>query len=504
MEARSTWPTRTTSRCARSSIATGAVTTVAGLGEEQGAADGVGSAARFGAPAGIACDGAGHVYVSDRTGFAIRRIDLATGTVDTPVGTLGASGYVDMPGSAARFTLPEALTFAAGFLYVLDPQSTTLHVRKIDVSNWSVSTISTSMRGGSGIAVDAGGNVYVADGTFGDSGVFKVGGGGALTEIAGSNAVGFGLVIDGVGAAANFSDAEGMVFDGNALYVADPTGGVVRKIDLANNMVTTPVGVTPDMPYTSGAGRSVVLNRPAGVALADAATLIVGDSSSLESVTLPGASLTVVAGKLGYGGGTDGIGTAASVAPTGVVSDGAGKIYFCGYNTVRRYDVASGKVDTLAGIEGSNGSDDGTKTAARFYWPQGIALDGAGGILYVSDTQNHTIRKVVIATGEVSTLAGTAGMFGAADGTGGAARFFYPRGLAYDGKGALYVADSENGAIRRVDVATRAVTTYVGVLGEKGLQPGPLPAHLNSPQGVALLPDGGLVVTDEQAVVVVH
>jgi DNA-binding beta-propeller fold protein YncE len=200
----------------------------------------------------------------------------------------------------------------------------------------------------------------------------------------------------------------------------------------------------------------------------------------------------------------DGVGAAATVSPAGVVSDGAGTIYFTGKNTVRRYVVASGKVDTLAGTEGVNGSMDGTKTAAQFYWPEGLALDAAGGILYVSDTQNYTIRKVVIASGDVSTLAGTAGVFGAVDDVGAAARFFYPRGIVYDKKGSLYVADSENGAIRRSDVATRAVSTYVGVLGEKGLQPGPLPAHLNAPQGLALLPDGGLAVTDEQAVLVVH
>lgn len=485
-------------------IATGAVTTIAGLGEEQGTADGVGAAARFGAPAGIACDGAGHVYVSDRIGFAIRRINLATAAVDTPVGMLGKSGYVDMPGAAARFTLPEAMAYAGGLLYVVDLQGTTVHLRKINVATWDVSTSSTSTRGGSGVAVDASGNVYLSDSTFGDAGIFKVGSGGSLTEIAGSSSTGIGLVIDGVGAAANFFDAAGMAYDGNALYVADPSGGVVRRVDLGNNMVTTPVGVTPDMPYTSGAGRSVALDKPLGLALANDSTLVVADASSLDSVALPGASVTVSAGKIGYGGGMDGVGSGASVWPAGVVSDGAGTIYFTGANTVRRYVVASGQVATLAGTEGMNGSMDGTKSAARFYWPQGIALDHAGGVLYVSDTQNHTIRKVVIATGEVTTLAGTAGRFGAVDGVGAAARFFYPRGLAYDGKGSLFVADSENGAIRRIDVATMAATTYAGVLGEKGLQPGPLPAHLNAPVGVAILPDGGLVVTDEQALFVVH
>src|SRR5262249_58221661 len=97
--------------------------------------------------------------------------------------------------------------------------------------------------------------------------------------------------------------------------------------------------------------------------------------------------------------------------------------------------------------------------------------DGTGN-LYVSDTYNHTVRKVVTATGEVSTFAGTPAAYGGADGVGASARFFFPMGIVYDGKGNLYVAYSENGAIRRVEIATAAVTTYVGVLGEKGLQPG--------------------------------
>jgi sugar lactone lactonase YvrE len=295
-----------------------------------------------------------------------------------------------------------------------------------------------------------------------------------------------------------------MVVDGNTLYVGEPNGGVVRQIDLGTHAVSTLVGVTPWTPYQTATGPSAVLNQPAGLAVAQKGTLIVADVTSLDNVALPGASVTVGAGKIGYYGGSDGVGAAATVSPAGVVSDGAGTIYFTGKNTVRRYDLKSGKVDTLAGVEGQNGATDGVGTAARFYWPQGIAVDLARGVLYVSDTQNHTIRKLVIASGDVTTLVGTAGSNGAVDDVGAAARLYFPKGLAYDGQGGLYVADSENGAIRRVDVATAAVTTYVGVLGQKGLQPGALPAHLNAPQGVALLPDGGLVVTDEQALLVVH
>ena len=100
-----------------------------------------------------------------------------------------------------------------------------------------------------------------------------------------------------------------------------------------------------------------------------------------------------------------------------------------------------------------SGSIDGTGPAARFKYPYGLVLDGAGN-LQVADYENQTIRKVVVATGAVSTLAGTAGMSGSADGTGPAVRFFGPEGMAVDGAGSLYVADFFNDTIRKVVVAT--------------------------------------------------
>jgi sugar lactone lactonase YvrE len=484
-------------------VVSGTVTRLAGSPEEPGASDGVGSAARFSSPAGIACDGAGYAYVADDGNDVIRRVKLADGTVDTIAGAFGQTGEVDMPGAAARFTYPQAIAFGGGFLYVLDNDVNNLHLRKLTLGSFAVQTIATSsiaQQQFTGVAVDGSGTVYVSDKQFGKSIVYSVAAG-ALAPFAGS-AAGNGLTVDGVGTAASFFGAAGLLVDAGALWVAEPGANVVRKVDLASATVSSPLGRSPFSPNVAGTGTSAFVFAPAGLTVVGSDTLFVADAWTLDTVTLPGATLSIAAGAYGIYGGQDGVGTAARTVPSSVVYDGSGTLYFTGGNTVRRYVVSTGQVDTIAGVEGSNGYVDGNGSAARFYWPKGIALDGAGN-LYVADTRNHVIRKVVIATHDVSTFAG-ANVCDAVDDVGAAARFCLPMGLVSDGKGALFVADSENGAVRRIDVASAAVSTYVGVLRQRGLAPGPLPARLNAPRGLALLPDGGLAITDEQAVLVAH
>src|SRR6185369_7815038 len=107
--------------------------------------------------------------------------------------------------------------------------------------------------------------------------------------------------------------------------------------------------------------------------------------------------------------------------------------------------------------------------------------------VYVADSLNHVIRKIELSTGEVTTPFGTAGMYGALDGVGTQARFTQPLDVLYEDPGVLYVADSGNGAIRRIDLSSGMVTTYVGLLGQQGMLPGPLPARLNRPRGLVKL-----------------
>jgi len=160
------------------------------------------------------------------------------------------------------------------------------------------------------------------------------------------------------------------------------------------------------------------------------------------------------------------VGTGASFNfPKGAATDGANLYLTDSQNhSIRKVAIATGEVTTVAGDYASPGYADGTGTAARFSDPGGITTDGKGN-LYVADSNNHLVRKIVIATGAVTTIAGdnVSGTWnpGYSDGTGPAAKFAYPNGITFDGKD-LYVADGDNHVIRKVVIATGEVTTIAG------------------------------------------
>ena len=159
--------------------------------------------------------------------------------------------------------------------------------------------------------------------------------------------------------------------------------------------------------------------------------------------------VTTYAGSAAASGSTDGTGTAARfLAPQGITTDGT-NLYVTdtSNHTIRQIVISTGVVITLAGSAGTSGTTDGTGTAARFSSPVEITTDGTN--LYVADTSNHTIRQIVISTGMVTTLAGSAGTSGTTDGTGTAAKFNLPHGITTDGTH-LYVVDQNNSTIRKI------------------------------------------------------
>ena len=201
---------------------------------------------------------------------------------------------------------------------------------------------------------------------------------------------------------------------------------------------------------------------PQGAAVDSAGNVYIADTfnHTIRRIT-PGGVVTTLAGLAGNVGNADGTGSAARFnSPRGVAVDSGGTVYVGDTNnhTIRKI-APGGVVTTLAGFPGSSGTTDATGNNARFNQPRGIAVDGAG-VLYVADTNNHTIRKIT-AGAVVTTLAGLAGTSGNTDATGNAARFNGPRGVAVDSAGTLYVADTNNNRIRQVTAAA-VVTTLAG------------------------------------------
>lgn len=186
----------------------------------------------------------------------------------------------------------------------------------------------------------------------------------------------------------------------------------------------------------------------------------------------------------------DGPGLSAKFCnPYDIATDGKNLYVTDSYNhLIRKIVLVSAVVTTLAGSAGNFGSGDGTGTGASFWVPRGIAVDGKRGVLYVADSGNHTIRKIKMESGAVTTIAGSPGRFGQADGPGGSSRFNEPSGLAIDSEGNfLYVADSANNAIRRIDLSAGEVATFAGRAGHLGFDDGPKErATFDHPAGITI------------------
>lgn len=201
-----------------------------------------------------------------------------------------------------------------------------------------------------------------------------------------------------------------------------------------------------------------------------------------------------LAGTTGGGGATDGMGRAAKfVSPRAIASAPGGHFYVLDItaNTIRKV-TADGRVTTFAGAANQAGSADGAGAEARFKSPSDVTVDQSGN-LYVTDSGNHTIRKIT-SDGLVTTLAGSAGLSGSADGTGGTARFLSPEGIAVDASGNVYV--SSNQTIRKITSAG-VVTTFAGLAGVSGSADGAgINARFNSPSGLVVDADGNVLVAD--------
>lgn len=491
-------------------LSTAIVSTIAGTTGMFGSSDGVGAAARFFDPLGVAADGAGNLYVADRGALTIRKIVLATGLVSTIAGTAGMTGSTDGVGSVARFSSPVGLSLdGVGGLYIADTDNST--IRRLILATGGVSTIAgtAGMSGSvdgtgsaarfasaSGLATDPAGNIYVAD--SGNSTIRCIAFGTRSVSTIAGRAIVFGSA-DGASAVAQINTVYGLTTDsaGN-LYFTDAGKNAIRKIESATSSVSTVVGGT--FGSADGIGAAAQFRVPYGVTSDGAGNLYVSDSANntVRKVILATGAVSTIVGIAGMPGSADGVGIAARLSfPTGVWADRVGNLFVsdAGNYTIRKVVLSTGLVSTIAGNVGMSGNADGIGVSARFGGAYGIGSDG-NGYLYVADTANHTIRKVDLASGAVTTIAGVAGSPGTTDGTGATSRFRTPYDVTADRSGNLYVADTGNSTIRRIALANADVITILGLAGQAGVKLGPVPARLNTPGAVSVQPSGGLYIAN--------
>ncbi len=302
---------------------------------------------------------------------------------------------------------------------------------------------------------------------------------------------------NGTGGAASFNNPGGAAVDAAGdVYVADTDNQVIRKITPAG-VVTVLAGSPGVAGSADGSGSAATFDDPTGVAVDSSGNVYVADEGNdeIREIT-PAGVVSTLAGSPGVAGSANGTGSAASFYyPTGVAVDNSGNVYVAdeGNEEIREITPA-GVVSTLAGSAGQMGSNNGTGSAASFAYPTGVAVDSSGNV-YVADLANDDIRKIT-AAGVVSTLAGFPGWPGSSNGTGYAAKFYYPTGVAVDSSGNVYVAEYFNDEIRMITPAG-VVTTLAGAVGQVGAGNGPAStATFDHPWGVAVDSSGNVYVAD--------
>lgn len=485
-------------------LATGDVATLAG-GAGPGSDDGVGAAARFDGPGGLALDEtAGVLYVADTFNSTLRAVDVATGTVTTVAGAPDDDGATDGSFAEARLSAPQGVAMVGRRLVLGGFDGA---VRVVDLDLERVTTLVRGLGGtfASLVAVPETSAVLWMD--LSDALLridLNAATDFAVTHVAGPRApLGF---VDGDGVDARFVRPTCVEVDddGRTAYVSDLENHAIRVVDLQERRVTTLVGGPTREGDQDGALDAARLSSPAGLALdAAARRLYVADlgNQKIRAIDLDTGAVSTLAGS-GARGGTDGAAAEARFAEPWELALVEGALYVAdsGGATVRRVELDSGAVSTVAGAYGEDGADDGPGAAARFRVPSGLA--GAGELLYVADYEAHTLRRIDLASDEVTTILGSDGLLGPAAGPVEFAALAAPSGLALSVDGRrLYVAEEGGHLLREVVLDGAESRFVVGGAGPFGglatAVPTPLAdAMLLAPQDVAVAGDHLVVLSD--------
>ncbi len=511
--------------------AAGVLTLVAGNGIPGFWGDGGPAvAASLAAPTGLAVDATGNIYIADRGNGRIRKV-TPNGTIQTIAGggTCPFSrvqvcfGGDNGPAIDASLYFPEGVAVdTAGNLYIAD--SSNKRIRKVSsagiittVAGNGVSTFSgdgqlatnASLNQPTDVAVDAAGNLYIAD--WQNNRIRKVGLDGIIVTIAGGGSGGDG----GLAAAAALNAPRGVAVDSNGnLYIADTDNQRIRIVSPGGVITTVAGNGAFGFSGDGGPATGAMLFQPWGLAVDPARNLYIADSGNhrIRVVNPGGIIATIAGGGVFIGDGGPAVSAVLSL-PAALALDPAGNVYIADTdnNRVRRV-TAQGTITTVAG-SGSTGiygggfsGDGGPAVDALLRRPAAVAVDGAGNIL-VADSKNNRIRKVA-ADGTITTVAGN-GIFGFSgdNGPAGSASLALsspdrtdvpiPNGLALDTAGNLYIADTYNQRIRKMSVSG-SITTVAGngdqnFSGDGGLA---TDAALNVPSAITLDAAGNLYIAD--------
>jgi DNA-binding beta-propeller fold protein YncE len=259
----------------------------------------------------------------------------------------------------------------------------------------------------------------------------------------------------------------GLGTDGRAIYVSNSRNNTIGAIDSASRSLSIVAGKLFQQGSNDGIGDSARFNSPDGMTMVGQDLYLCDtNNSDIRKINVGTRTVTTVAGTANIAGTEDGNGTAAHFnLPTQIATDGSA-LYVAdsGNSAIRRITLGDMKVKTIAGQPGTPGKVEGNSSKSQFSGPRGIAVDKK--FVYVSDTGNGVIRKIDLSTLETSTIAGS-GEEGDKDGTGAEAQFNNPGAICTDGV-ALYVLDADNHAVRKIDLATNAVTKVTLVNGHIG------------------------------------
>ncbi|MCK6685690.1 MAG: hypothetical protein L6R30_25095 [Thermoanaerobaculia bacterium] len=504
----------------------GVISTAAGNGSPGFSGDGgPATEAALANPSAVVTDISGNLYIADTVNQRIRRVDVASGVISTVAGT-GVRGFSGDggPATAATFAVPQGIALdRAGNIFVGD--SVNERVRRIDAATGIITTVAGNGNqeypgdGGPataaavyrprGLFVDGSTDLYIAA-EFSDR-VHKVSAAsGVITTVAGIGSLGFAG--DGRPAtAAGFYQPEGVTLDGAGnLYAADYLSGLVRKVSAGTGIISTVAG----NPFGGSRGDGILataalLVNPGGLTLDASGNLYISDwgDHRVRRVAAGTGIIETVAGtgKEGFSG-DGGPATAAAIShPDGLLVDASGNLLLSDRwnHRIRRIEAANGTISTIVG-NGTAGysGDGGPATAASLNYPGGLAFDAAAN-LFFAETANHTVRKVAVGSGIISTAAGTgtSGFWGDG-GPATAAGLNQPYGAAFDTAGNFFIADTYNQRVRRVEAGSGIITTIAGT-GATGFagDGGPATAAaLSYPYGVAVGPLGEVYIASNHRI----